>query len=354
MKIALIADIHVNKYLNEDFRLHDILNVIQQMCEFCKKNNIKNLSILGDFWSNRKTIDVQILHFGHLILEKIIENFEKITIIPGNHDQYYKSNDEVSSIRHFVAYKNCKVVKNPTATTIDNTILFYFPYIESQERLLLHLEKTKLINKDKSFKKVFFMHQCVLGCTTDSGFKITTGIPPGKILSYCDMVFSGDIHTHQVLRNNGKQFVYVGSPLAQSFNDEGKSFGFVVFDTETLQWQHIKTKHREFHTVSYESVDKNASKITDNIVKIVFNGNEMWTREGVQSKLNEIAEKYHPKRIVHMLTERKQISEQKEQQVENFEFKELVKEYIKRTKPEGLNAKILAETFNNIKQAAQT
>lgn len=348
MKIALLADIHFNKYAEEDFRLHDITDVLDQTCDYCRDNGIKDLMLLGDFWSNRKTIDVQVLCVGHKALNKLASSFEKIVVIPGNHDFWYKSNDDVCSVHHFEHC--CKVIKKPTATKVDDVVLFYFPYMESQERLLLHLEKTKSIVG----KKAFFMHQCVLGCTTDSGFRITSGISHEKILSYCDIVFSGDIHTHQVLKDKSKQFVYVGSPLAQSFNDEGKKFGFIVFDTETLEWKRVCTKHREFHTITYETADKHEDKIKDNIVKIVFNGNEMWTREGVQFKLNEISEKYHPKRVVHMLTEQKQLEAQEEQQVENFEFKQLVKEYIRRNKPEGLNAKILAETFTNIKQGIQT
>ena len=118
MKIALLADIHFQKYADEDFRLHDLNDVISQVCEYCVDRKIDRLVLLGDFWSNRKTIDVQVLHSGHQALEKLANTFSDIVVIPGNHDFWFKSNDEVCSIHHFSSHKNCRVIKAPSTENV--------------------------------------------------------------------------------------------------------------------------------------------------------------------------------------------------------------------------------------------
>ena len=101
MKIAIIADTHFGARKNSKYFM-EVQRKFYEDCFFpyLRKNDIKNIIHLGDFFDNRKTVNFETLrHAMDCFINPLIESEITLHILMGNHDSYYKSNGELSSTK---------------------------------------------------------------------------------------------------------------------------------------------------------------------------------------------------------------------------------------------------------------
>ena len=112
-RFIFISDIHFgvrNASIEWSDNMIDYFNnfFIPLLKKYSYKERIAVI-IAGDFFDNRKHVDINILNIGADVMEKISSLCEVFTII-GNHDIYKKQDVDVASVRMFKYFKNVNVM----------------------------------------------------------------------------------------------------------------------------------------------------------------------------------------------------------------------------------------------------
>lgn len=240
MKNLVITDTHLGINGDSDIWLDIVYKLFEDVKDFCKKEDIKRIFHLGDFFHNRKSINTKTLDYGHKIAN-LLYDFE-IYMIVGNHDCYFKNNINPTSLSIFKKYSNISVVDEPVE--VDDILL---------------LPWGSLI---QSNAKYCFGHFAINGFHMNDSYICRDGIDK-TIFNKFDLVLSGHFHTPSRQGN----IVYLGSPYSQTFHDVGGSRGFYVFDSGKLTY-HEYNNAPKFVKIKTSEVDH--SLIEGNVVKLVF------------------------------------------------------------------------------------
>ena len=108
-KVACFTDIHFGRRNNSRSHNQDCENFVDWFCKTAKANGCDTAIFLGDWHDHRASINVSTLNYTVSNLETLSKNFEKVYLISGNHDLYYREKREINSL--------------PFARNIDNIII---------------------------------------------------------------------------------------------------------------------------------------------------------------------------------------------------------------------------------------
>jgi len=239
MKQIILGDLHFGvKSFDLEFFENQKKLFTEQIIPYMQENNIKRIYQVGDFFDNRKMIDINFLNEVVEFLNSLqilVPDIEIICLL-GNHDIYYRDSLEVSLIK-IIAKKVNFITVFDEPTMINNIQLFPWlvdGYLEKEdirgEIILGHFEI-------KNF-------EMVRGHSCDDGLDID--------LFDDKMVLSGHFH----LRGSRNNINYIGTPYQITWGDFGDRRGFYVLDNITKELEFIENK---------------SSTI---FVKIIFNSNE--------------------------------------------------------------------------------
>ena len=120
MKAAILNDSHFGKGNDaEEIIAQQRLFFEKIFFPYLIKNDIKEIFHLGDLLDNRKAISPKTLYFMRkILLEPIRENGIHMTIIPGNHDVFYKNTHTISGLKETLGYftNNVTIIQNNPVT----------------------------------------------------------------------------------------------------------------------------------------------------------------------------------------------------------------------------------------------
>lgn len=121
-KVACFTDIHFG--LKQGSRTHnqDCEEFINWFCDTAQAEGCETAIFLGDWHHNRSTTDISTMNYTVSNLEKLNNSFEKVYLIMGNHDEFYKDKREIHSLEFARLFPNIKVV-NETFTEGGVTIM---------------------------------------------------------------------------------------------------------------------------------------------------------------------------------------------------------------------------------------
>ena len=121
-KVACFTDIHFG--LKSGSRTHnqDCEEFINWFCDTAQAEGCETAIFLGDWHHNRSTTDVSTMNYTVSNLEKLNNSFEKVYLIMGNHDEFYKDKREIHSLEFARLFPNIKVV-NETFSEGEVTIM---------------------------------------------------------------------------------------------------------------------------------------------------------------------------------------------------------------------------------------
>jgi DNA repair exonuclease SbcCD nuclease subunit len=97
-RAAVFTDLHVGLKSNSVQHNTDCENFIDWFIQTAKKEECETCLFLGDWHHHRASINVQSLSYSLKLIEKLNNAFEKVLIIPGNHDLYYRDKRDVHSV----------------------------------------------------------------------------------------------------------------------------------------------------------------------------------------------------------------------------------------------------------------
>lgn len=254
MKYAFTADIHIKKWNDKEVdengvakKTMEILGAFNALCAYCKKNDIPEVIIGGDINDTKG-----IVHAREMILFKqLLELWSPALtfhIIPGNHD-YVPSGDALgmSAVSFFENMKNVHVYHRPTK--IDN--ISFVPWTRS-----LYEDLAKEDNND-----ILISHFGLSDASLSNGMSIRSRVSSTD-LNRWKLVLLGDYHKPQQINH----VYYPGSliPLTRAEADEEKRF--LVFDSETLEVESVKTEgYRKYMVFEVNEETENITEILNNI-----------------------------------------------------------------------------------------
>lgn len=203
-KVACFTDIHFG--LKSGSRLHnqDCEDFVSWFCETAKAEGAETCIFLGDWHHNRSTTDVSTMNYTVSNLEKLNDSFEKVFLIMGNHDEFYKDKREIHSLEFARLFPNIKVV-NHKIHEGDVTIL---PWLIGDEWKNVPNIKSKYVFGHLELPS-FYMNAMVQ--MPDHGQL------QGTHFVNQDYVFTGHFHKRQ----NSSNIWYIGNAFPHNYADAG-------------------------------------------------------------------------------------------------------------------------------------
>jgi len=240
-KVACFTDIHFG--LKSGSRTHnqDCEDFVSWFCETAKAQGCETAIFLGDWHHNRSTTDVSTMNYTVSNLEKLNSSFEKVYLIMGNHDEFYKDKREIHSLEFARLFPNVEVV-NHTITQGDVTIM---PWLIGDEWKTIPNIQSRYIFGHLELPH-FYMNAMVQ--MPDHGQL------QGDHFVNQEYVFSGHFHKRQM----GKNISYIGNCFPHNYADAGDDARGMMI----LEWG----GKPEFHTWPQQPVYRlyKLSQIIDN------------------------------------------------------------------------------------------
>jgi DNA repair exonuclease SbcCD nuclease subunit len=255
-KIGIFSDIHVGVGNDSKLKLDETQKCLDWIIKKFKNENVDWVIFCGDLFNSRYSINVNTLNVGIKLIEELSFNFEKIFLIGGNHDTYYKNSNIVNSVNFLQKISkndNIRVVdEEPIFIKISDISLGLYPWGITPEYL----------NEIENFKTPTYG----FGHFEMNGIEMAGGISSGSkfsltnIFSLGDTLFSGHYHLNKIYKEIklNKTLYMVGCPLQLDWGDYGNTKKILVLNTENGKINEFKnTKNAEFKKIFYSSLEKN-------------------------------------------------------------------------------------------------
>jgi len=213
-KIGFFSDLHIGIHQNSE-KWHEVaIEWAKWFTNELRSQNINTLLFGGDFFHYRDEINVKSLHFANDLLD--LFNDFKITMIPGNHDAYYKDNSTIHSLSILNNRKNITIIDKPIVKTFFNKKIGFCPWgtpikkVSECDLLVGHFEIQNF---------------------NWNSFKVCEhGVESCDLLLKSKLIFSGHFHKRQKRKYTNGEIIYVGNPFEMDFNDIQDQKGFYILD----------------------------------------------------------------------------------------------------------------------------
>lgn len=245
MKIAILNDTHCGiRNSSEIFIEYQRRFYEEVFFPYLLENDIKTILHLGDYYENRSTINFKALRANREhFLDKLREYGIHMDIIPGNHDVYYKSTNDLCSLKELLGHymNEVNIIMKPKVVDYDGVKVALLPWINRE-------------NEEASMKFIQSCKADILGAHLEvSGFEFYRGIPctdgmDPNVFSRFETVLSGHFHT----KSHRGNIHYLGAQMEFFWNDAHDKKYFHVFDTSDRSLTEVLNPIRIFEKITYD------------------------------------------------------------------------------------------------------
>jgi DNA repair exonuclease SbcCD nuclease subunit len=244
MKVAILGDTHHgvksdSQVMHEHFKtfMHDIF------LPTIDKENIKTIIHLGDILDRRK--HVNFITLDRLMQDLIVPIQERdvtMHLILGNHDHYYRENNNLSGSKLLLRHiNNIRIYDEATEVMVGDRNCLFVPYIfKSNEDLSLQAIK-------RSEAKYCFGHLELRDFAFSKDVMASDGHVP-ELFHKFSRVFSGHYH-HKSTKH---PIYYLGTTLGFTWADYDDPKGFHIFDFNSHELRFIPNNNILFRKVFYD------------------------------------------------------------------------------------------------------
>lgn len=258
--ISLLNDTHFGVRSGNEIYLGEQQKFFRDVFfPYCKSAGIKEIYHLGDFFDNRKSLDLRTLHYAReYFLEPLTQSGMHMHIVPGNHDVYYKASNKITSL---------DIIEGPNVTVHHKPVTLgpvdLIPWITEDNRE----ECWGYIANSKS--KYLFGHFELAGFRyIGSSNRMSEGVDPSIFGKY-DAVLSGHYH----VKSTGLNVTYLGTQFELDWADQGEEKAFHTFDPKTGSLIAVRNPHRLHRVICFDdrtTVEKPDKSITGCLVKLII------------------------------------------------------------------------------------
>jgi len=219
-RVAVFSDLHLGVH-NDSSQWHTIaLDWCKWFVSQLKQQNISDVIFCGDWYHNRSEISVDTLTLSAEIFELLSEF--NLTIITGNHDQYFKHRTDVHSLNIVKGKQNVNVIDKPFSLKRFDKTLTFLPWGFSH---------TELPDGD-----VCFGHLEIESFKMNSMKMCEDGMKASDLLKKFNLVISGHFHTRHQRQFGAGTILYVGNPFEMDFGDCENDKGYYILDLNDLSY----------------------------------------------------------------------------------------------------------------------
>lgn len=239
-KFALLSDIHWGISNNSDVKNEILVKYIDWYISLLKKQKIKTVIFLGDWFDSRTILSVKTINIVLRICKKFEDDKINMYLIVGNHDIYYKDDLEINSLNIFNEFKNITVLKEPTELYNEKTdkSMFLFPW---------NTFSTEYGKCDLMLGHFNFQGAKMVGTVNKSGETIET------LLKVSPQIFSGHFHLRNTYTRDGGELLTVGNPVEHTRGDYQNQKGVYVYDLDKMEYEFIENTVSPIHQKVYLS-----------------------------------------------------------------------------------------------------
>ena len=293
-KIGLFTDLHCGVEKDSSDRLKETEKCIDWIIKTFLNNKVNWIFFLGDLFDSRFSINTKSLNVGINCIEKLSKNFEKVFLILGNHDAFYKNTNEVNSIDFL------EKISNNNNITIISQKPFYIKLAEKTLGLYPWRSESLLFNENNNIETCdyAFGHFEVNGVLQPGGLSSGGKTNINDLYKFGNYIFSGHYHINKLYKStSGKNALQmIGSPLQLNWSDFGlKKYVYILNVCNDTIIALDNTQNAIYNKIFYSKLEKNeySSKklmqmCSNNYIKLV------------------IDEKYEFNKIINYLTLLKQ------------------------------------------------
>ena len=245
MKLAILNDTHCGCRNSSDiFMDYQERFYTEEFFPYLKEHGITQILHLGDYYDNRKTINLKALnHNRRIFLDKLREYNIHMDIIPGNHDVYFKNTIELNSLKELMGHymNEVDVIMDPIVREYGGVKFGLIPWICPEN------QKSTINFLDNCGVDVIGGHFELAGFEMDKGLVCHTGMDP-KPLERFETVLTGHFHT----KSSKGNIHYLGAQMEFFWNDAHDPKYFHIFDTETRELTPVQNNVTLFHKIYYD------------------------------------------------------------------------------------------------------
>lgn len=243
----LIADPHLGLYSDSEMWHKITFRMYESAIDTCKRESIEKIIILGDFFDERKYLNIKTLDVA-LKIGKLLKDYQVFLII-GNHDVFYKDRLDPSSLELFGEFDNMTIVSEPYE--LDNLLL-----VPWQSPLPKRMDKYDAILGHFAINTFY---------TNDSYMYNSADAPNPDDFKNAKLVLSG--HFHNPTRKGN--IIYLGSPYQQRFGDSDTQRGYYILEDNHLELVEFRDAPKFVKIYSNERLER--KRIEGNFVKLIYN-----------------------------------------------------------------------------------
>lgn len=313
MKLGILGDIHFKNCKTEIEKTYRS-KVLDFVANTLQEKNVETIIQLGDFFNDRKHLDMQVLEDVIKDYQYYFSDFQHFYCLAGNHDVYYKTKNCVNSIKHLSSFfDNFEHIQSCVEIPKIGLVVPWLNENNNEAFLKACEEKTY---------KYCFGHFEINGFAKIKGFDENNGLSSSLFHSF-QKTFSGHFHLTQDKNN----ICYVGSLFQNDKNDINDIKRIMILDTDTDEIEEVRIPFELFKriTINEESelnVDSLKS-LEGHIVDFVFNIERSLKREKfidyIMSNEN----------FIYQIIDNSQLCKEKvELRVDNEEVVSIFKDYL--------------------------
>lgn len=217
-KAAVFTDIHVGMRNNSIQHNNDCKEFVQWMIKEAKKEGCETCIFTGDWHHARNSINVVTLNYTNELIGMLSEAFDKVYMLMGNHDLYYRERRDIYSVPWLDLYDNITVINDKLFLQDDVAIV---PWIVGEEWKTLKDIKVKYMFGH--FEIPHFKMNAMVEMPDTGEISATDLAGPEK-------VFSGHFHKRQTKGN----ITYIGNCFPHNYADvDDNERGMMILEWDT-------------------------------------------------------------------------------------------------------------------------
>jgi len=244
MKIAILNDTHCGIRNSSQIFLDNAEDFYKNVFfPECEKQGVTQIVHLGDYYDNRKVINVKALnHNRKCFLNEMRKRGMTMDIIPGNHDTYFKNTNDMNSLKELLGHfmNEVNIIMEPTVMEYGSLKMAMLPWICQD-------------NYDKSMDFIssckadwLAAHLELTGFEMMRGVKNTHGMS-AELFKRFELVLTGHFHVGSKQDN----IWYLGSQMEFFWSDAHDPKYFHIIDTESREVERIRNPYTLFHKIVY-------------------------------------------------------------------------------------------------------
>jgi DNA repair exonuclease SbcCD nuclease subunit len=280
---AMITDLHFGVKKNNNVFFKSQLRFLKnQFIPYLKENNIEYLSILGDMFDNRNSINTLIQNEIYNLFSNDFKFLKKIYVLIGNHDTYFNNSISVNSLKFLNKFDNVEIIENMNTITIYDKKILMVPWIVDHKNFI---ESFKQI--DNNFD-VCFGHFHITGFSFNKFRLCEDGLEGDVLYNTKKKFFSGHFHIRSNQDKNNGEIIYIGAPYQMTRSDINEQRGFCILDLEDMKHEYINnTESLQYIQLNYP--DKfTAKSIKGNIIDVYIQFNDGYNEKKIDRYIKYI------------------------------------------------------------------